>query len=70
MCKLRGGGRVMVTVGNGVDNLLWGGTGSEAEEVLGIPDEQIGEQYATGTHSPSMAQAFLSRTSCPGIAGL
>ena len=67
MCKLRGD-RVMVTVGNGVDNLLWGGTGSEVEEVLGIPDEQIGEQYATGTHSPSMAQAFLFRTSCSEIA--
>lgn len=59
----------MVTVGNGVDNLLWGGTGSEAEEVLGIPNEQIGEQYATGTHSPSMAQAFRLRTvhHIPGI---
>ena len=50
--------------------VFWGSaSGCDRQEVLKYPVRMFGEQYATGTHSPSMAQVFLFRTSCPEIAG-
>ena len=52
-----------VVVGGG------GRNGSDRIRSLSVPGGEFGERDATGVHSPSMAQAFLFRTSCPEIAG-
>ena len=64
-----GGGRGGQHSGDGGGHTDWGWeNGYEGEDVLSVPVGDFGEAYATGVHSPSMAQAHLFRTSCPEIA--